>query len=255
MGVGGTTLNLSSSGSYGSETAWSDSGGGYGAASLAGLLGGEPAFQSSAKITDSGTMRGVPDVAFDADPNTGVYVYCSPYWYSVGGTSVGAPNWAAIAADNAAANSGFPLNLANLYGTVYGVTGAYSSYYASDMHDITSGNNGYYSASKGWDAVTGIGTPIVSGLLITKTQVAAPTVSGISPSSGPAGGGTVVTITGTNLSGATGVKFGTTAGTSLTVNSGTSIKITSPAGTGTVDVTVTTSGGTSATSTADKFTY
>ncbi len=94
---------------------------------------------------------------------------------------------------------------------------------------------------------------IIQGLGISVNS--APTVSGINPSSGPAGGGTVVTITGTNLSRATGVKFGTTAGTGLTVNSGTSIMVTSPAGTGTVDVTVTTAGGTSATSAADKFTY
>lgn len=167
IGVGGTTLKLNSSGAYGSETTWADSGGGYGAASLSGVLGSEPVLQVNAKIPDSSKMRGVPDVAFDADPYTGLYVYCNPSWYSVGGTSVGAPNWAAIVADNAAANSGFSLNLSNLYGTVYGVTGTYSSYYATDIHDITSGSNGYYSAGKGWDAVTGIGTPIVSGLVAT----------------------------------------------------------------------------------------
>ncbi len=108
------------------------------------------------------------------------------------------------------------------------------------------------SGSTGSVSVT---TPGGTATRTAFTYYAAPTVSGISPSSGPAGGGTVVTITGTNLSRATGVKFGTKAGTSLTANSATSLKITSPAGTGTVDVTVTTAGGTSATSTADKFTY
>ncbi|HEX4171753.1 MAG TPA: IPT/TIG domain-containing protein [Acetobacteraceae bacterium] len=87
------------------------------------------------------------------------------------------------------------------------------------------------------------------------TYVAAPGVTSISPTSGPAPGGAVVTITGTRLTGATAVKFGTTNATSFTVNSATSITATSPAGAGTVDITVTTAGGTSATSAADQFTY
>jgi hypothetical protein len=87
-------------------------------------------------------------------------------------------------------------------------------------------------------------------------RVPAPTVTGVSPSAGPTGGGTSVTITGTNLTGATGVAFGSTAATSFTVNSATQITATAPAGTaGTVDVTVTTPGGTSTTSTADQYTY
>ena len=85
--------------------------------------------------------------------------------------------------------------------------------------------------------------------------LAAPTVTAVSPTSGPAAGGTSVTITGTNLTGATAVKFGATAATGVVVNSATSVTATSPAGTGTVDVTVTTPGGTSATSAADHFTY
>jgi Subtilase family/Bacterial Ig-like domain (group 3)/Autotransporter beta-domain/IPT/TIG domain len=80
-------------------------------------------------------------------------------------------------------------------------------------------------------------------------------VTSIAPNSGPAAGGTSVTITGTSFTGVTAVKFGGTAATSFTVNSATSITATSPAGSGTVDVTVTNSGGTSATSSADRFTY
>ncbi|WP_176465178.1 IPT/TIG domain-containing protein, partial [Pseudomonas sp. Irchel 3E20] len=87
------------------------------------------------------------------------------------------------------------------------------------------------------------------------TYVGAPTVSAISPSSGPATGGTTVTLTGTNFSGTTAVTFGATAATGFTVNSATQITATAPAGTGTVDVRVTTTGGTSATSAADQFTY
>ena len=68
-------------------------------------------------------------------------------------------------------------------------------------------------------------------------------------------GGTSVTITGTGFTGATAVKFGANNATGFTVNSATSITATSPAGAGTVDVTVTTAGGTSAASAADQFTY
>ena len=87
-------------------------------------------------------------------------------------------------------------------------------------------------------------------------QYAAPVVTGITPSVGPVAGGTVVTITGTGFGPGSVVNFGTTPGTSLTVNSTTSITATSPAeSAGTVNVTVTTPGGTSATSGADQFTF
>ncbi|NEX95015.1 IPT/TIG domain-containing protein, partial [Caulobacter sp. 17J65-9] len=87
------------------------------------------------------------------------------------------------------------------------------------------------------------------------TYVAAPTVTGITPPVGPRSGGSTVTLTGTNLSGATAVTFGGTAASGFTVVSGTQITATAPSGTGTVDIRVTTSGGTSAISAADQFTY
>ncbi len=80
-------------------------------------------------------------------------------------------------------------------------------------------------------------------------------VTGLSPTTGPTAGGTLVTITGTGFTGATAVDFGTTPATNLTVVNDTTITADSPAGTGTVDVTVTTPVGTSATSSADQFTY
>ncbi len=84
----------------------------------------------------------------------------------------------------------------------------------------------------------------------------APSVTSVDPNTGSTAGGTAVTITGTNFTGATGVTFGATLATSFVVNSATSITATSPAeATGTVDVTVTTAGGTSATSSADQFSY
>jgi hypothetical protein len=82
-----------------------------------------------------------------------------------------------------------------------------------------------------------------------------PTVTAVGPSSGPTAGGTTVTVTGTNLTGATAVKFGSTAATSFSVVSATSISAVAPAGSGTVNVTVTTPSGTSATSTLDQYIY
>ncbi|TMC54951.1 MAG: hypothetical protein E6J20_02250 [Chloroflexi bacterium] len=85
----------------------------------------------------------------------------------------------------------------------------------------------------------------------------APTVTGIAPNTGLADGGTGVTITGCALSGLTAVHFGANAATNVTQISDTQASAVSPraAATGTVDVTVTTSGGTSAASVADHFTY
>ncbi len=95
LAVGGTSLILSSSGTYGSETAWVDSGGGYS------QYEPEPSYQESVQTTGH---RSTPDVALDADPNTGVEIYETPphsrdgSWQVVGGTSLGAPSWAGIIA-------------------------------------------------------------------------------------------------------------------------------------------------------------
>ena len=85
--------------------------------------------------------------------------------------------------------------------------------------------------------------------------IAAPTVTSISPAAGTAQGGTVVTIDGSGFTGATAVSFGNTPAIEFTDVSDGQITATSPQGLGTVDVTVTTPGGTSAASTADQFTY
>jgi hypothetical protein len=82
-----------------------------------------------------------------------------------------------------------------------------------------------------------------------------PTVTGVSPASGPEAGGTSVTITGSNFTGATKVTFGSASTVGFTVSSGSSITAISPAGAGTVDVTVASTAGTSATGSADRFAY
>ena len=81
-----------------------------------------------------------------------------------------------------------------------------------------------------------------------------PAVTGVSPDSGSTAGGTTVTITGTGLAGATGVRFGGAAA-AITADSSTQITVTTPRGTGTVTVTVTTPAGTSTITDADHFTY
>jgi hypothetical protein len=87
------------------------------------------------------------------------------------------------------------------------------------------------------------------------TGVARPSITSISPKSGPAAGGTKITITGTNLVGLTSAHLGTVLATNLTCPSATTCTVVTPAGTATKDVTVTNAAGKSATSTADRFTY
>ncbi|MFF0431765.1 IPT/TIG domain-containing protein [Streptomyces sp. NPDC004327] len=103
--------------------------------------------------------------------------------------------------------------------------------------------------------VTTPGGTSVAGAAARYTYVAQPAVTTVSPTSGPALGGTKVTITGTNLGGTTAVHFGSTPAASFTVTGTTSITATAPAGTGTVDITVTTPNGTSTSQPDDRFTY
>jgi hypothetical protein len=159
VAVGGTTLNLNSTdGTVTSEVAWSRSGGGVSAYEPI------PSYQSSYGLTT--TNRAVPDVSYDANPSTGVSVCYNSQWIVVGGTSVGAPQWAAIQALGLSATS------ANLYGKA---KSAYSSYF----RDITSGSNGLYNATAGYDYVTGLGSPLTDNFNSTFT---------VSPTSGPGGG-------------------------------------------------------------------
>jgi alpha-tubulin suppressor-like RCC1 family protein len=106
--------------------------------------------------------------------------------------------------------------------------------------------------------VTALG--MVSGVSAGGSQMLAfgeelPTVTGITPTSGPTAGGTQVTITGTNLSGASAVRFGANAASSFQVESATTVTAVAPPGTGTVDVKVTTEAGTTPASSADRFAY
>ncbi len=99
-------------------------------------------------------------------------------------------------------------------------------------------------------------SPVTAGDVFTYVGAAAPVVTGVSPSTGPIAGGTVVTISGTGFTGATGVTLGGIAATALNVASDTTLLATTPAhAAGTVDVLVTGPSGTSAVNSSAKFTY
>lgn len=137
-GVGGTTLTLTSSGSWSKETAWSDGGGGV-----------------SSVFSD----RDVPDVSADANPSTGYAVYSQGSWTEYGGTSCAAPLWSGLTALIDAKHGGDSGNLDSAFASIGG-----GSSYSSAFHDITSGSNGAYRAGTGYDEVTGWGTPKGAGL-------------------------------------------------------------------------------------------
>jgi subtilase family serine protease len=171
--VGGTTLDASTDGIYQSEAVWNDV---YGASG-----GGvsqqfsEPLYQRLLPASVQKTLklhRGIPDVAYDADPNTPILVYVGFFpcpaddgYYFVGGTSEGSPQWAGIIAD-ANQLAGHPLGFLNPKLYLLGAIGEQSQFF----HDITIGNNSFngvpgYDAAPGWDLATGWGTPNLSGLI------------------------------------------------------------------------------------------
>jgi alpha-tubulin suppressor-like RCC1 family protein len=105
------------------------------------------------------------------------------------------------------------------------------------------------------EGVTKVASVSAGGFHMVAYGEPIPVVTGVSPSRGAVAGGTSVTISGADLTGATAVKFGTLEASSFTVNSSTSITVTAPAGAGTVDVRVTTPAGTSPASSGDRFSY
>jgi subtilase family serine protease len=150
VAVGGTTLYTNGNGNYAGETAWEASGGG--------ISGFEPipSWQSNVPALKGRASRGMPDLAFDADPNSGAQIIVGGQLETVGGTSLSAPlfsaTWARLLSGSCATSLGFAAP------TIYSV----QSTTASIFHDVTNGSNGAYSAGSGWDFVTGWGTPNVS---------------------------------------------------------------------------------------------
>lgn len=156
VSVGGTSLSLTAGHAIQRETAWRLSGGGR----IGSLV--RPPWQIAAHIPVD-RYRWAPDVAFAGDPATGVSIYYHHRWHQAGGTSLGAPCWAAAWAlvEESVQHANILLGPPNpiLYKIGNG------SEYGLALHDITSGGNKHYHAHVGWDALTGWGTPNVAGLV------------------------------------------------------------------------------------------
>jgi kumamolisin len=171
LACGGTTLKTTGA-TITSEVVWNET------AANEGATGGgvstvfpQPTWQASAKApipppTTPG--RGVPDVAGDADPTTGYTIRVDGQTMVIGGTSAVAPLWAGLVS---VANQQLGLK----YGSTVGFINPalYAAKVAAGFRDITQGNNGAYSAGPGWDACTGLGSPIAAKLIPLLAPVAA----------------------------------------------------------------------------------
>jgi kumamolisin len=168
LACGGTTL-VSSNDAITSETVWND--GSDGGASGGGFstVFAQPSYQSSLATSYPGqTGRGVPDVACDADPDTGYNILVDGEQGVVGGTSAVAPLWAGLIA---LLNQQFNTRLGFINPLIYALAEPNNGF-----NDITEGNNGSYSAGPGWDPCTGLGSPIGTTLATLLTpQTTTPT--------------------------------------------------------------------------------
>ena len=154
LACGGTKL-IGSGGTITSEVVWNEQ------ASNEGATGGGvsnvfplPSWQANANVPASSVStggRGVPDVAGDADPVTGYQVRVDGKSMVIGGTSAVAPLWAGLIALN---------NQQNGKSAGFLQPQIYAAKASSAFNDIVSGNNGAFSAGPGWDACTGLGSPI-----------------------------------------------------------------------------------------------
>jgi subtilase family serine protease len=158
VGVGGTSLTLNPDNSYAGETVWNNN---YGSSGGGGSqYQSKPSYQATA---EKNKVRYSPDVAYDADPLSGFITYFGGNANPgvLGGTSAGAPQWAALFA---IADQGRALNgLSPLDGPSQTLPMLYALYntplYNQAFHDITTGNNGTYNAVTGYDRATGLGSP------------------------------------------------------------------------------------------------
>ena len=157
MAIGGTTL-ATSGGNWAGETAWSCSGPDTCPQSAAAGTGGgasrteaAPSWQTAAGVLSTAGRRGVPDISFDAAPESGALILVNGNYYQIGGTSLSAPLF-----------TGFYSRIQSAHGNSLGFPAA--SLYAGAaanpawFHDVTSGGNGAYAAGVGWDYVTGFGS-------------------------------------------------------------------------------------------------
>jgi kumamolisin len=159
LACGGTTLHGTGT-AIASEVVWNEDALGEGATGGGvSTLFALPSWQEGVgvpKSTSASGGRGVPDVSGDADPSTGYVVRVDGQTSVIGGTSAVAPLWAGlITLANAASGTTAGFVNPRLYAA--GAKGAF--------RDITQGNNGAFKAGPGWDACTGLGSPVGSGVL------------------------------------------------------------------------------------------
>ena len=155
VGVGGTTLLSNANGNYNTEITWNTGGGGVS------LFENSPFWQQAAvPVLANTALRGVPDVAMDADPNSGAEVYVNGAPEGVGGTSLSSPLALGVWARALSINPKLGFASTRLYG-LYDGTGVLGAYPTGGYHDIVVGNNGLYSATPGYDLTTGLGTFVV----------------------------------------------------------------------------------------------
>lgn len=155
VSVGGTSLQLNDDSTISNEVAWKLSGGGLA------VKFHRATWQQAATLPND-VYRWAPDVSFLADPATGVRVYSRSRWHQYGGTSLGAPAWAAAWALIRESGEQAGKSIGAAPASIYQIGN--SSSYGQAFHDITEGSNGQYQAGPGWDAVTGWGTPDVANL-------------------------------------------------------------------------------------------
>ena len=269
VSAGGTTM---SSASASSQTVWNcqsfchgSPGAGGGGYSLQWtrnpgqpLPGSFPSPATNPCLSGAGVgCRSVPDISYPADPGNGsVTAYFAGSWGGFGGTSVAAPTNAGLFADT---NQGCFSRLGRVGPALYAAAGSSGA----DFTDITSGNNdftgtngGQFQAGPGYDAASGLGTPVDQDLAIALQGAdGCPSVASVSPNTGPHSGGGAVTISGGGFADASAVTFGS-AGTGQVISqSETSITVIPPNAPGPmcVDVTVRNPQGISATSDVDHY--
>lgn len=166
LGVGGTKLTASSLSppAIKSEVVWNElaQGEGAGGGGISALFT-KPSWQDDVNVPPSANPphqvgRGVPDVAADADPVSGVVVMHidGKHLEPIGGTSAATPLWASLIAR---LNEGLNARCGFINPVLY------TKLAQGVLNDITSGNNGAYAATVGWDACTGLGTPNGAKLL------------------------------------------------------------------------------------------
>src|SRR5579871_2524187 len=159
LACGGTRLTASTQG-IDREVVWNDGAQGGATGGGASQVFARPTWQQGLSVDQGGVveslgMRGVPDVAGNADPATGYQVRVDGSDLIIGGTSAVAPLWAALIA-----------RISESSGRIPGLWNPQLYAHAAALRDITQGNNGAYQATSGWDACTGLGSP--DGAMLAK---------------------------------------------------------------------------------------